>query len=45
MLRQRRKRGTAMILDGKLDYVNENDFSYKGTIEEVLESYEKNKGK
>ena len=38
-------KGFAMILDGKLDYVNENDFSYKGTIEEVLESYEKNKGK
>ncbi len=38
-------RGFAMILDGKLDYVNENDFAYKGTIDEVLESYEKNKGK
>ena len=38
-------KGFAMILDGKLDHVNENDFAYKGTIDEVLESYEKNKGK
>ena len=34
-----------MIPDGKLDYVTENAFAYKGTIDEVLESYEKNKGK
>ena len=38
-------KGFGMILDGKLDHVNENDFYLKGTIDEVLETYEKNKDK
>ncbi len=38
-------RGFRMILDGELDHVNENDFYLKGSVEEVLESYEKNKAK
>ena len=38
-------RGFAMILDGKLDHVNESDFYLKGTIDDVLAEYEKNKGK
>ena len=38
-------KGFGMILDGQLDHVSENDFYNKGSIEEVLESYEKNKGK
>ena len=38
-------RGFRMILDGELDHVNENDFYLKGSVDEVLESYEKNKGK
>ena len=36
-------RGFGMILDGKLDHVNENDFYLKGKIEDVIEAYEKNK--
>jgi F0F1-type ATP synthase beta subunit len=31
-----------MILDGELDHVDENDFSYKGGIDEVLASHESN---
>ncbi len=38
-------RGFKMILEGELDHVNENDFYLKGTIDEVLETYEKNKDK
>jgi F-type H+-transporting ATPase subunit beta len=38
-------RGFKMILNGELDHVNENDFYLKGTIDEVLETYEKNKDK
>ena len=38
-------RGFKMILDGELDHVNENDFYLKGTIDEVIETYEKNKAK
>ncbi len=38
-------RGFSMILSGELDHINENDFFYKGSIDEVLESYEKNKQK
>jgi F0F1-type ATP synthase beta subunit len=30
-------RGFAMILDGRVEYVSENDFSIKGTIEEIIE--------
>lgn len=36
-------KGFKMILDGKLDDVNENDFFMKGSIEEVLEAHEKSK--
>ena len=32
-------------VDERLDHVNENDFYLKGSVEEVLESYEKNKAK
>ena len=38
-------KGFKMILSGELDHVNENDFYLKGSIDEVLESYEKNKDK
>lgn len=38
-------RGFGMILDGKLDHVNENDFFLKGTIDDVLAAAEKNRGK
>jgi len=31
-------RGFKMILDGELDHLSENDFAYKGTIDEVIES-------
>ena len=33
-------RGFKMILDGKLDEVNENDFYMKGSIEDVLQAHE-----
>ncbi|MGE9291335.1 MAG: F0F1 ATP synthase subunit beta, partial [Puniceicoccales bacterium] len=36
-------RGFRMILDGELDHLSENDFAYKGSIDEVLESVEKAK--
>lgn len=36
-------RGFAMILAGELDHIGERHFMYKGTIEGVLESYEKEK--
>ncbi|MEY3000202.1 MAG: hypothetical protein RL648_416 [Verrucomicrobiota bacterium] len=35
-------KGFKMILDGELDHVDENDFAYKGGIDEVLESHAKN---
>jgi len=31
-------RGFKMILDGELDHLSENDFSYKGTIDEAIEA-------
>jgi F-type H+-transporting ATPase subunit beta len=34
-------RGFAMILDGKVDNISENDFYMKGTIEEVIEESKK----
>ena len=36
-------RGFRMILDGELDHLSENDFAYKGSIDEVLEAAEKAK--
>jgi F-type H+/Na+-transporting ATPase subunit beta len=36
-------KGFKMILDGELDHVDENDFGYKGGIDEVLASHEKHK--
>ena len=33
-------KGFKMILDGELDYINENDFVYKGSIDEVIASAE-----
>ena len=38
-------KGFKMILDGELDYINENDFYNKGCIQEVIDAYEKNKDK
>jgi len=35
-------KGFKMILDGDLDHVDENDFAYKGGIDEVLEAHESN---
>ncbi|MGC9451580.1 MAG: F0F1 ATP synthase subunit beta [Oceanipulchritudo sp.] len=35
-------KGFRMILDGELDHVDENDFAYKGGIEEVLTAHENN---
>ncbi|HKJ91335.1 MAG TPA: F0F1 ATP synthase subunit beta, partial [Oceanipulchritudo sp.] len=35
-------KGFKMILDGEMDHVDENDFSYKGGIDEVLESHKSN---
>jgi len=35
-------KGFKMILDGELDHVDENDFSYKGGIDEVLAAHESN---
>ncbi|MCC5805267.1 MAG: F0F1 ATP synthase subunit beta [Opitutales bacterium] len=34
-------KGFKMILDGELDHIDENDFAYKGGIDEVLEAHEK----
>ncbi len=36
-------KGFRMILDGELDHVDENDFAYKGAMDEVLEAHEQNK--
>jgi F-type H+/Na+-transporting ATPase subunit beta len=36
-------RGFKMIVDGELDYVGEKHFMYKGTIDEVVASFEKEK--
>ncbi len=33
-------RGFKMILDGELDHISENDFAYKGAIDEVLSASE-----
>ncbi len=33
-------RGFRMILDGELDHLSENDFSYKGSIDEAIEAGE-----
>jgi len=38
-------KGFRMILDGELDYISEADFYNKGCIQEVIDAYEKNKGK
>ena len=38
-------KGFKMILDGELDYISEADFYNKGCIQEVIDAYEKNKGK
>jgi F-type H+-transporting ATPase subunit beta len=35
-------KGFKMILDGELDHIDENDFSYKGGIDEVLAAHESN---
>jgi F-type H+-transporting ATPase subunit beta len=35
-------KGFRMILDGELDLVDENDFAYKGGIDEVLAAHESN---
>lgn len=34
--------GFRMILDGELDHIDENDFAYKGGIDEVIAAHEKN---
>lgn len=34
-------KGFKMILDGELDHVDENDFAYKGGVDEVLEAHKK----
>ena len=34
-------KGFKMILDGELDHIDENDFAYKGGIDEVLAAHEK----
>jgi F-type H+-transporting ATPase subunit beta len=34
-------KGFKMILDGELDHVDENDFAYKGGIDEVIAAHEK----
>lgn len=36
-------RGFKAIISGELDYVGEKHFMYKGTVESVIESYEKEK--
>lgn len=36
-------RGFKMIVDGELDHVGEKHFMYKGTIDDVIASYEKEK--
>ena len=35
-------KGFKMILDGEMDHVDENDFAYKGGIDEVLAAHESN---
>jgi F-type H+-transporting ATPase subunit beta len=35
-------KGFKMILDGELDHIDENDFSYKGGIDEVIAAHESN---
>jgi F-type H+-transporting ATPase subunit beta len=35
-------KGFKMILDGELDHIDENDFAYKGGIDEVLAAHESN---
>ncbi len=37
-------KGFKMILDGELDHVDENDFAYKGGIDEVLAAHEQQSG-
>ncbi|HBB26933.1 TPA: F0F1 ATP synthase subunit beta, partial [Candidatus Gracilibacteria bacterium] len=37
-------RGFKMIIDGELDSIGEKHFMYKGSIEEVIASYKKEKG-
>ncbi|NDV62177.1 F0F1 ATP synthase subunit beta [Puniceicoccales bacterium CK1056] len=34
-------KGFKMILDGELDHIDENDFAYKGGIDEVIAAHEK----
>ena len=36
-------KGFAMILDGELDHIDENDFYMQGKIDKALETYENNK--
>lgn len=36
-------KGFKMILDGELDHVSENDFAYKGGIDEVIAAHESHK--
>ena len=38
-------RGFKEILEGKYDHIGESNFYMKGTIDEVVESYEKEKQK
>ena len=35
-------KGFKMILDGELDHIDENDFAYKGGIDEVIAAHENN---
>ncbi len=35
-------KGFRMILDGELDHIDENDFAYKGGIDEVIAAHESN---
>ncbi len=35
-------KGFKMILDGELDHIDENDFAYKGGIDEVIAAHESN---
>jgi F-type H+-transporting ATPase subunit beta len=43
--REETLRGFSMILDGKLDHVNENDFYMKGNIDDVLAAHSKHSKK
>ncbi len=38
-------RGFKMILDGELDHLTENDFAYKGAIDEAIAAHEESKKK